>query len=82
MEPNAGIGLGAIGLVALIAWFIGKQQFPNEPMWQLIVVVSLTMAFVGFGGMDWFTYGEWQGMPWEQFDGQRWRYEPGVGWSR
>jgi len=75
-------GFLAVAAILAAAFFIAKQQFPEGGPWRFIVIAVVFFYFVGFGGMDWFTFGEWQGMPWETFDGQTQRYNPGSGWVR
>lgn len=58
---TAGYGIGVPLLVFVLSWFlVGRTQFPGEVFWQFIVATSLTIFFIGMGGMDWLTYGEFQ----------------------
>lgn len=78
-------GWGACILVLIVGWMIAKQQFPDKGdlAWRFIVVFCVFFFFVGMGGMDWWTFGEWQGLPWENSGGSTgWRYDSGGGWSR
>lgn len=58
-------GWGATAIILVIAYWIGKQQFPDDVGGRFLVMGVLFLLFVGLGGMDWWTFGQWQGMPWD-----------------
>lgn len=80
----AASGWGVSIAVAVIGYFILKKMDAEAKMPLLLAGgFAFLCYFAGFGGMDWFTFGEFQGWnPLETFDGQTRSYTPGVGWNR
>lgn len=69
----------AVMVFALI--MILKEGNLSAGEW-VLMAFAVFILLTGLGGMDRFTYGEYQGNFWETFDGSRWKYESGVGWHK